>query len=43
LFGYEFKWKETSIKKAVKQEFLSNYSEAELKVVNQENFGEFLK
>ncbi|HNB54562.1 MAG TPA: DUF4143 domain-containing protein, partial [Anaerolineales bacterium] len=42
LYGYEFKWKENTVKKNVKNEFLMSYPQAELKVINQENFGKFL-
>ena len=43
IYGFEFKWKDTSIKKAAQREFLGGYPQAELAVISQENFVGFLK
>lgn len=40
LFGYEIKWKKSKVKKP--SEFLSAYKEAQFKVVNKENYLDFI-
>ncbi len=42
LYGYEFKWGKGKIRNATRAEFVDAYSGAELSVVNQQNFEEFL-
>lgn len=42
LYGYEFKWGSGNIRKSTRTEFLKAYPNAELAVVNQENFITFL-
>ncbi len=43
LFGFEFKWKSGTIKKATQREFLAAYPNSELKTVSQDNFVDFLQ
>jgi predicted AAA+ superfamily ATPase len=43
LHGYEFKWQNSEIRRAVRQEFLENYPNSEITTIHQENFEEFLK
>ena len=43
LYGYEFKWQSSDIRRAVRQEFLETYPNSELTTISQENFEEFLK
>jgi predicted AAA+ superfamily ATPase len=40
IFGYEFKWKEDKVKKP--KEFLETYKNSSFKVVNQENYLDFI-
>lgn len=42
LSGYEFKWQETPLRRAVRDEFLRAYPEASLTVIHRENFTDFL-
>ena len=42
LYGYEFKWKKSAMKKSTEREFLDTYPGSELYVINQENFTAFL-
>ncbi len=43
LYGYEFKWQSSDIRRAVRQEFLETYPNSEITTIHQENFEEFLK
>ena len=43
LYGYEFKWKKSAMKKSTEREFLDAYPGSELNVINQENFTNFLE
>ncbi len=43
LYGYEFKWQSSDIRRAVRQEFLDTYPNSELTTISQENFEEFLR
>lgn len=43
LYGYEFKWQAGDIRRAVRNEFTEAYPDSELKMVNRDNFEEFLK
>jgi len=43
LYGYEFKWQSSDIRRAVRQEFLDTYPNSELMTISQNNFEEFLK
>jgi predicted AAA+ superfamily ATPase len=43
LYGYEFKWQSSDIRRAVRQEFLDAYPDSELTTISQENFEEFLR
>ncbi len=42
LEGYEFKWQETALRRAVRDEFLRAYPDASLTVIHRENFTDFL-
>lgn len=42
LYGYEFKWKASEIKKSTRQEFLETYPNSALSTISQENFEDFL-
>lgn len=42
LYGYEFKWGDGRIRRATRAEFLKAYPQAELAVVNRDNFEAFL-
>jgi len=42
LFGFEFKWKQGTLKKATRREFLTAYPNSDLSTVSQDNFEEFL-
>ena len=42
LYGYEFKWRNGRIRQATRDEFLKAYPQAELALVNQDNFEPFL-
>ncbi len=42
LYGFEFKWRQGKIKPSVRDEFLGAYSNAELQVISQDNFTNFL-
>ena len=42
LYGYEFKWQSSDIRRAVRQEFLETYPDSELMTISQKNFEEFL-
>ena len=42
LHGYEFKWRNGTIKKATQREFTETYPNSELQVINQENFESFI-
>jgi predicted AAA+ superfamily ATPase len=42
LEGYEFKWQETALRRAVRDEFLRAYPDASLAVIHRENFTDFL-
>ena len=42
LRGYEFKWQKGEVKKATKKEFLKAYPNAQISVISQDNFEEFL-
>jgi predicted AAA+ superfamily ATPase len=43
LFGFEFKWQQSQIKKATRREFLAAYPNSELHTISQDNFEEFLR
>lgn len=43
LYGYEFKWQNSDVRRAVRREFLENYPNSEIATIHQENFEEFLK
>ncbi len=43
LYGFAFKWQDGRIRRAVRNEFLQAYPQAELSVVNQENFETFVR
>jgi hypothetical protein len=43
LFGFEFKWQQSQIKKATRREFLAAYPNSELHTISQNNFEEFLR
>lgn len=43
LYGYEFKWQMSEIRRAVRNEFMEAYPNSELMTVSQGNFEEFLK
>lgn len=43
LYGYEFKWQSSDIRRSVRQEFLETYPNSELMTISQDNFEEFLK
>ena len=43
LHGFEFKWKAKAMSKTTQDQFLSSYPDAELKVISQDNFVEFLR
>lgn len=43
LYGYEFKWQTSEIRRAVRNEFMEAYPNSELMTVSRENFEEFLK
>lgn len=42
LYGYEFKWQAEAIRPATRQTFLEAYPQAELMVVNRDNFTRFV-
>ncbi len=42
LYGYEFKWQAEAMRPATRQTFLAAYPQAELNVVNRDNFGAFV-
>jgi uncharacterized protein len=42
LYGYEFKWQDDKIRRAVRNEFISAYPGSELTTVNRENFESFI-
>ena len=42
LYGYEFKWSGQEVRRATRQEFLAAYPEAQLAVVDRENFDGFV-
>lgn len=43
LYGYEFKWQNGEIRRAVMNEFVETYPDSDLMTINQENFEEFLR
>lgn len=43
LYGYEFKWQGSDIRKATRSEFLAAYPGSDLAVINRENFEAFLQ
>lgn len=43
LYGYEFKWQTSEIRRAVRNEFMEAYPNSELMTVSQGNFEEFLR
>jgi predicted AAA+ superfamily ATPase len=43
LFGFEFKWQQSQIKKATRREFLAAYPNSELHTISQDNFEEFVR
>lgn len=43
LYGYEFKWGDGDIKATTRRTFMDAYPEAQIQVVNRENFEEFVK
>lgn len=42
LYGYEFKWQAEAMRPATRQTFLAAYPQAELNVVNRDNFSAFV-
>lgn len=42
LSAYEFKWGQGEVKKSTRETFINTYTNADVKVVNRENFEEFL-
>jgi predicted AAA+ superfamily ATPase len=42
LYGFEYKWKKSAMKKSTQREFLEIYPGSELQVITQENFTTFL-
>ncbi len=43
LHGFEFKWKARAMSKTTQEQFLASYPAAELNVISQDNFVEFLR
>lgn len=43
LYGYEFKWLPSTIRRAVRDEFLRAYPGAKLEVIHRQNFTDFLE